>query len=63
MSEYFPKNKSLWLCFDLSNGHKRSHRYVWWFDSRKDAMAHRRWQKKSLVFAAKLSMPVKVKVE
>jgi hypothetical protein len=61
MSEYLPKGKTLWLCFDLSNGHRPSHRYVWWFDSRKDAEAHRRWQKK-FPHAAQLSVPVKVRI-
>jgi hypothetical protein len=34
--EYFP-NKPIWLVFDQSNGHKPSRRYVWWFDTKKDA--------------------------
>jgi hypothetical protein len=28
--EYFPK-KDIWLVFDMSNGHKKSHQYVWYF--------------------------------
>lgn len=35
--EYFP-NKPIWLVFDQSNGHKPSRRYVWWFDTKKDAI-------------------------
>lgn len=34
--EYFP-NKPIWLVFDQSNGHKPSRRYVWWFDTKKQA--------------------------
>jgi len=35
-TEYFPKNP-IWLVFDLANGHKPSRRYVWWFDTKKQA--------------------------
>jgi hypothetical protein len=34
--EYFP-NKAIWLVFDMSNGHKGSRRYTWWFDSKIEA--------------------------
>lgn len=58
VSEYLPKNKSIWLLFDLANGHRRSRRYLWWFDSRKDAMAHRKEQH-AMPHGARLSFPVR----
>jgi len=30
-----PRRNPIWLLFDLDNGHRGSHHYVWWFDSRK----------------------------
>ena len=56
-SEYFPK-RPIWLVFDLSNGHAPVVRYVWWFDTRKDAREHIAWQK-SRKHYAELSEPVK----
>ena len=47
-----------WLVFDLSNGDQLSHRYVWWFDTRKAARDHIAWQKKQK-HAAELSQPIK----
>ena len=59
MNELLPKkNKHIWLMFDLSNGHRGSSRYVWWFETRKDAFAHREWQM-SQKHGADLSQPVK----
>lgn len=53
-----PKGKTIWLLFDLNNGDAGSRRYVWWFNTRGMAMAHRRHQHK-MEFGAKLSMPVR----
>ena len=55
--DYLPKGKELWLVFDLANGHPYSHRYCWWFDSRKAAREHIKWQKS--VYGAGLSSPIK----
>lgn len=61
MSPYFP-NKPIWLVFDQSNGHKASCRYVWWFDTKKDAIA---WSKTHLKnqsgFSSDISEPVRWK--
>ena len=38
-SEYLP-DYPIWLVFDLGNGHAPTKRYVWWFDSKKDAREH-----------------------
>ena len=58
-SEYFPK-KPIWLVFDQSNGHKPSRRYVWWFDTKKQAIE---WSKEYLnnVNAYDISKPLRWK--
>ena len=53
-----PKKKAVWLLFDLVNGHKGYRRYVWWFDSKREAAEFKREHKK-LPFAADLSAPMK----
>jgi hypothetical protein len=58
-TEYLPTGNTLWLVFDTSNGHKGSYRYAWWFDTKKDALAHIEWQK-SFPNAADLSKPFRV---
>jgi hypothetical protein len=35
--EYFPK-EDLWLVFDMSNGHKETRQYVWYFRSKELAL-------------------------
>lgn len=55
--DYLPKGE-VWLVFDLSNGDSTSRRYVWWFDSRKEArrfISHH----KTLKYASTLSTPLK----
>lgn len=56
-NEYIP-TKPVWLVFDLNNGHAPTKRYVWWFDTRKAALEHIRFQRKN-EFAAKLSRPMR----
>ena len=56
--EVKPKGKEIWVLFDLSNGDAMSKRYLWWFDTREEAMAHRKWQKRQR-YAAVLSLPTK----
>ncbi len=58
-NEYFPQDKTFWVCFDESNGHKESKRYLWWFDTKKKAKEHRKWHKK--MDYAPLSQPIEVK--
>ena len=41
--EYVP-NRPIWLLFDTSNGHAPTRRYVWWFDTRKDAVREKKWK-------------------
>lgn len=57
--EYLPAGTTLWLVFDLTNGHRGAHRYTWWFDTKKDAMEHIKWQR-SLEASAPLSKPFRV---
>ena len=56
-SEYFPR-RPIWLVFDLCNGHAPGKRYVWWFDTRKDARDHIAWQRRDKRHA-ELAGPVK----
>lgn len=55
--EYIPK-RPIWLVFDLANGHSGSHRYVWWFDTRREA---REWSKHHLSMrgAYNISRPIR----
>ncbi len=48
---------NVWVCFDLANGHKVSHRYLWIFPTRTAALKHRRQQHAQE--GAKLSPPQK----
>jgi hypothetical protein len=59
--EYLPKNKYIWICMDLCNGHKPTKRYCWWFDTKKEALSHRRFQHKNKL-NARLSKPIKCKI-
>ncbi len=54
-SEYIPTGP-IWIVFDIANGHKPSKRYNWWFDTKKDALAHIKHQK-TIFSAAPLSKP------
>jgi len=38
------EDKCIWLLFDTANGHKPSHRYVWWFESRAKAISFQKEQ-------------------
>jgi hypothetical protein len=53
-----PKKKHVWLLFDLNNGHEGSKRYVWWFDTKKQASDFKR-EHKTKPNAATLSAPTK----
>lgn len=53
-----PNKKTVWLLFDLDNGHEGSKRYVWWFDTKRQAADFKREHRKK-PFAASLSVPVK----
>lgn len=59
--EYLPAGKTLWVLFDMSNGDKSARRYLWWFDTRKAARAHRASQT-GTPGTARLSAVVKVRV-
>ena len=59
IEEYLPlPNTPIWLLFDLSNGHKQSLRYVWWFQTRKEAREYKKHVKKNR-YTADLSNPIK----
>ena len=60
LPEYLPTNRPIWLVFDLSNGHAPVKRYVWWFDTRKDALAHIKHQRRH-INNAPVSAPVRFK--
>ena len=56
--EYIPdNNQTIWLLFDLNNGHKPVKRYVWWFDTKKEAVVHKKFQERN-DNNAKLSEPI-----
>ena len=55
-----PKGREVWLLFDQANGDEGSRRYVWWFDTKGAALAHRRHQHRH-PSNAKLSMPIRFK--
>lgn len=40
MSEWNPKRGHFWVVFDESNGDSQTKRYLWWFDTKKAALAH-----------------------
>lgn len=52
------KNRPIWVMFDLDNGDKKSRRYLWWFETKKAAIEHRKWQM-FLTYGASLSEPEK----
>lgn len=60
-STHMPTSTVVWLLFDLANGHPGSHRYCWWFATRREARAHRRHQHRHLA-NARLSQPVRAVV-
>lgn len=60
--ENFPKTKSIWVLFDLDNGHEPSKHYCWWFNTRKNARDHKKFQKKQK-FASKLTAPYKFTID
>jgi hypothetical protein len=52
-----PKGKKFWVLFDIVNGGKEARRYLWWFDTKKEAMEHKKWQH-AKEYGAKLYGPV-----
>ena len=57
--EWMPRRSWFWCLFDTSNGDSLSRRYVWWFDTRKAAMEHKRHQE-AMRHGASLSKVVRV---
>lgn len=55
--EYLPDHP-IWLLFGLSNGHAPTKRYVWWFDTKRDALRYRAHHY-TYPNAAPLSKPVR----
>ena len=54
---------TLWVLFDLDNGHNGAQHYLWYFETRAQARAHRASQARDYpVSGARLSVPVKVQV-
>ena len=53
-----PRTGTVWLLFDLSNGHELTKRYVWWFDTKRQAREFKREQLKRK-HRATLSAPMK----
>ena len=49
-----------WVLIDLSNGHEASRRYLWWFEKKSQAKAHRKHQL-AMEHSADLSKPIKVR--
>jgi len=51
--------KNLWFCFDISNGDIGVKNYVWWFETRKKALAKIAKHKSNPDVYAKLVGPFK----
>lgn len=52
------ERRVVWVLFDLDNGHPGEKHYLWWFETRALAMAHRKRQH-AMKHGATLSMPQK----
>lgn len=60
-TNYIP-TKPIWLIFDCGNGHEGSRRYVWWFDTKKEAKYwSKRHIKENSKFGYDISLPIKFK--
>lgn len=60
LGEWLPKGRTFWIVFDMSNGDSGTKRYCWWFDTKKDALIHIKWQRDT--YGAELSAPHKVEI-
>lgn len=58
---YLPSGVHAWVLFDTSNGDEISHRYLWWFNTRREATVHRRNQH-AKTGTARLSRPVRMEI-
>lgn len=58
MNENLPKAKTVWVLFDVDNGHEPVKHYCWWFNTRQQARNHKKWQLKQK-YSAKLIGPRK----
>lgn len=56
--ENLPSKKHIWVLFDIDNGHRGAHHYLWWFETKKQAIEHKRHQK-AMAYGARLVGPVK----
>jgi hypothetical protein len=44
-------NDTIYVCFDKSNGHKGGRRYLWWFNTKKEAQDQYKLHKGNPLFA------------
>lgn len=58
MNTNLPRSKTLWMLFDVDNGHEPSKHYCWWFNTRQGARDHKTWQR-TQKYSATLVGPVK----
>lgn len=56
---FMPEGDYAWVLFDTSNGDEASHRYLWWFDTRREAREHRAKQHANPEWV-RLSRPVRM---
>ncbi len=56
-----PTGDHAWVLFDTGNGHKGLYRYLWWFNTRREALAHRKSQN-AVKGNARLSRPYRMVV-
>lgn len=49
---------TMWVLIDLDNGHERSKRYLWWFETRALAREFKRHHKETYPNGATLSAPI-----
>lgn len=57
-----PFGHKIWILFDIDNGHEPVKHYCWWFNTRKDARNHKKWQKKQK-YSAELIGPLKAFIQ
>lgn len=55
--------KVAWIVFDMDNGDPGSHRYVWWFPTRREAREKVREHERNYPQYARLAGPLKYVLE
>jgi hypothetical protein len=53
---------NMWVLFDMDNGDPSSRRYLWWFETREKARAHKKRQNSRWPSSARLAGPFRYRV-